>query len=329
MAIRIEDKTPQLGRITLPKGTFLSNPSTAADGGLGLGGATLPPTPQINMWGNVTPGYNAVQLPMAGVADPNPFARYQRTENIFQMADRVLPIAGGAPGQDAAARFINSVFSPQAKPTGMLDKVTSPTQQSVAYQTGLPAGAVPGHQVNQIGATDGLTPEQVRQQMVSAGYSLQYRSGVGEVWVPRAGAAGMAGGNAIGGATDSRGRPEFVDGASLAPGQDVTDARGNRYVGGTPAPDGTAQYALNLANPAARNDTKGRYKWVSEVRKDANGNWVRINRQVLRKVYTRSHLKNRSSGTSGGGRQGDGQPTNPADMGRENNQLVNFRVNYG
>src|SRR5690242_17433617 len=63
MAIKIQaGMLPQYGRITMPKGTFLSNPSTAADGGLGGGGTTppthmapvgLPKVPQITV-GNFT-----------------------------------------------------------------------------------------------------------------------------------------------------------------------------------------------------------------------------------------------------------------------------------
>lgn len=125
------------------------------------------------------------------------------------------------------------------------------------------------------------------------------------------------------GPVDSRGRPEYVNGASLAPGEAVVDANGNRIVGGTPAPDGAAQYAINYANPNAARDTKGRYKWVSDVRKDENGNWVRINRQVLRKVYTRSHLKNKAGG-------GGPAPASPGEVSpTEQNQLVTFRAQYG
>lgn len=175
--------------------------------------------------------------------------------------------------------------------------------------------AIPFSQAMQAGAQDGMTPQQVTQQMLDAGFVQKYIEGVGMSWVRTGTAAGTP---AMGGGYN--GRPEWVDGASLQPGEEVTDVNGNRYVGGTPAPDGTPQYAVNYANPNARDDKHGKYKWVSDVRRDRDGNWVRVNRQVLRKVYTRSHLKKAA------GRR-EQQPT--AAGGTEQNQLVNFRVNYG
>lgn len=182
---------------------------------------------------------------------------------------------------------------------------------------GLPTGAIPAAQANIVGGSDGLTAEQISQKMIQSGYKLSYVSGVGEVWVPTGQGTQAYGGG--GGSASSR--PEWVDGASLAPGESVVDAQGNRYVGGTPAPDGTPQYAVNYANPAAANDKHGKYKWISSVRKDSNGNWVRVNRQVLRKVYTRSFAKKQEI------RQSEA-PQTPAAPG-EYNQLVNFRANFG
>lgn len=198
---------------------------------------------------------------------------------------------------------------------------TQPQTTSFGQAEGLPNGSIPAAQANITGGADGLTPDQVAQKMVAAGYMLTNKPGVGEVWVPSGAGTQAYGGGANG--TSQNTRPEWVDGAALAPGESVTDAYGNRYVGGTPAPDGTPQYAVNYANPAAANDKHGKYKWVSSVRKDSNGNWVRVNKQVLRKVYTRSFAKKQAI------RQIE-NPQNPqANPVGEYNQLVNFRANFG
>jgi hypothetical protein len=215
---------------------------------------------------------------------------------------------GTPPGQP------NSYVSPFAQKAGETAKAWQPA--------GLPSGVIPMSSAMQAGAADGLTNAQVAEQMKQAGFNQRYVEGVGMTWFPNTGVGTAQMGNL--GAGD---RPDYVDGASLQPGESVTDSSGNRWVGGTPTEDGTAQYALNVANPNAAKDTKGKYKWVSEVKKDKNGNWIRVNRQVLRKVYTRSHLKRAAER-----KYEQATPTQPSQGGTstpEYNQLVNFRASFG
>lgn len=342
MAIRLTNQTaaPQYGRITSPRGTFLSNPSTAPDGILGRRGALLPS--QANPYATAQAGISPVTqfdvqpgVPY-GQVPTNPALGYGTNPvgvnvNFQNLGNNILAGVRNALGVDIPTPT-GPVFTP-GTPNSNLGRViqtNSPTTTPFAPQryegmqgVQLQPGVIPAAQANITGGADGLSPEQVRQQMIAAGFTLQNRPGIGEVWVPGAQTTARATG-AGGGALDSRGRPEFVNGAALAPGESMTNANGVRYVGGTPAPDGTAQYAVNLPNQNAANDTHGKYKWISEVKRDSDGNWVRINRQVLRKVYTRSHLKNRGGG--GGGPA----PTAPGEVTPgEQNQLVTFRAQYG
>ena len=316
----------------MPRGTYLSNPSTAADGLLSTGGGAL------NMWQGVTPGYNT-QLQQTNngylLQQQNPFEQYRYRDNTphtpgivpYNRNNYVYPSSGHV------AAGLPSAVLPQ-NPNRYVSPFGEQAQSTANAQYGgsiFGAGGnqiIPANVANQNGALDGMTPQEVATFMQQAGYSQNYISGLGQVW-QKTGVAQQSGAGSPSGGGVYGERPEWVDGAALEPGESVVDARGNRYVGGTPTEDGTAQYAINYANPTAARDTKGKYKWVSEVRKDQNGNWVRINRQVLRKVYTRSHLKNqaskrydqRTAGGAGGGED--------AGSLREYNQLVNFRAQYG
>lgn len=327
MAIRISKgaSIPQAGRITMPKGTYLSSPSTVADGSLGGSSGMNPAAPQVSMWGSVTPGYNTVQTPFAGMIDPNPFAQheYRPPTQPVQLwnpiaPDKFGPLAGVVKfGQDMIK--LGEAAGRPATPTPSFAQSAQTAQQYAQMPTMTQYGAViPMNIANQSGAADGLSPAQVASQMQSAGYTQKWVEDLGQVWV-------KGEGGPVAGSPGAGGRPEWVDGASLAPGESVTDANGNRFVGGTPAPDGTAQYAVNYANPAAAKDTKGKYKWVSNVKKDANGNWVRVNRQVLRKVYTRSHLKKQAAQNEAAAQQEQQAQMQPGEF----NQLVNFRAGFG
>lgn len=336
----------QYGRITRPKGTYLSNPSTAADGSLG-GPSGMNPAP--GWTGNLgygpvsgngmfwTPQNQAPTVPSGQWYSPivNAFNQLNKNmENANQaIKDTKIPTVK-LPGflgsvQNATAPLMNGTMSPQNSYVSPFVKGAN-DQASQEQYGAMPSpndyGAViPMNIANQMGAKDGMTATQVAQQMMSAGYTQKWVQDLGQVWVK--GSAPTGGSQAFGGGTN--GRPDWVDGASLAPGESVTDANGNRFVGGTPAPDGTAQYAINIANTAAAKDTKGKYKWVSDVKKDSNGNWVRVNRQVLRKVYTRSHMKKKAAQAEEQAKQAEAQqPTQQANA-YEYNQLVNFRANYG
>lgn len=345
MAIRINSGVlaPQYGRITAPRGTFLSNPSTAADGSLGGSSGMNPPTPlgqQTGGYAGGTPGYvgeiqnknlwDIVSAPFKQLAGPlNNFDAYLRTVKFAPVnVGPLQPIAQF--GAD-----LNSISEQIAK-----------GQQSSPYQSAFQSagsnkpysgnnaqivspGQIPNAQA-QLGMP-GLSQQQIDETMSARGYIKTSQPGVGEVWV-RTGNSGslqqmaQTANMAYSAETDARGRPVYVSPENLQPGERVTAASGIRYVGGTPYTDqqGTTvgQYARTIPNERAAQDTKGRYKWVSDVRKDQNGNWVRTYRQVLRKVYTRSHFH----GGRGGGNQTD-QSMNQGSP--DQTQLVNLRANYG
>lgn len=323
----------------MPQGSFLSNPSTAPDGPLGAGGAMLPPTPQINMWGNATPGYNTnigadQNGPLSGMF--NAFSQVGNALSRINAAEANRQRTGIQLWQPFQLPGALGLFQNQGqlqKPNQYVSPFATNAAQSTAGASGAASptpitygGVIPVSIANRQGAMDGMTAQQTAAEMQAAGYVQRWVEDLGQVWVPASNTAGGSttpgGGGGFGG-TDERGRPEFVDGASLQPGESVIDANGNRWVGGTPTETGEAQYALNLANPAARDDKHGKYKWVSEVRKDSSGNWIRVNRQVLRKVYTRSHLKKKAS------QRQKQENKSAAANATEFNQLVNFRANYG
>jgi hypothetical protein len=308
----------------MPQGTFLSNPATAADGVLGGGSGTLPGQP-TGFQGNL--GYAPVSQPTPWWQSPwnEAFDKYinQPLKDIQLWKPFKYPQPFDILNQ------LPTGMEQQSKPNKYVSPfVQKNQQQATAQYASMPnlagnPGSIPIAIANQAGAADGMTPQQVAQQMQAAGYVQKWVEDVGQVWVPGSGMAQANGGSmTAGGGTQ---RPEYVDGASLAPGESVVDANGNRFVGGTPTATGESQYAINYANPNAARDTKGKYKWVSDVRKDSNGNWVRINRQVLRKVYTRSHMKQAAQ------RRADERAAAAAPTQNEANysQLVNLRANYG
>lgn len=336
MAIKINEQTyPPAGRLTMPKGTFLSNPSTAADGVNQGGAGMLPPTPQINMWQGVTPGYNQQLAPNTN---------FNNSQNPFTNTSgkNLNPYARYEYGSGFAADFRNFFRGEGqygANPDPLLRSLvapnTTPTNVFKSPSTNAPANSLVGSSIlsapNQISSNQlrqimpGLSAKQLQETMASRGFVRTYVAGVGEVWVRSGEAttnAPIAGGN---------GRPEYVDGASLERGERVTSASGATYYGGQEYTDAdgntVSQYAVTL--PGAREnqdqvDKHGsRYKWVSTVQRDRDGNWVRVNRQVLRKVHTRSHQKKLQARREEAA--ASPQQVNSAEF----NQLVNLRVDFG
>ena len=362
MAIKINEQTyPPAGRLTMPKGTFLSNPSTAADGVTQGGAGMLPPTPQVNMWAGVTPGYNEQLAPNTNFNNSqnpftntsgknlNPFAGYRRPDNLVGQMPPDRYIQGPRPGGfgnitmeqavQEGVRLPNVLRTVLSMPT-IQDTTnapnTSPTNMFKSPSTNAPANSLVGSSIlsapNQISSNQlrqimpGLTAKQLQETMASRGFTRTYVAGVGEVWVRSSEAttnAPIAGGN---------NRPEFVDGASLERGERVVSAGGATYYGGQEYTDAdgntVSQYAVTL--PGVREDPNkvakhgSRYKWVSTVQRDKDGNWVRVNRQVLRKVHTRSHQKKLQA------RREEAAATTPQQVNSaEFNQLVNLRVSFG
>lgn len=327
-----------MGRLTMPRGTFLSNPATASDGVTEGGSGSLPPTPQINPWEGVTPGANKLLAPSAA---SNPWVGSQyvapRYENNYN------PLSGPFnQSVDAFRSVLNTFNTAEAAGTQAIrdalnielpPAVTTPTSVFKSPSTNSPSNTLVGNQVlnsplqissNQLRQImPRLSPKQLQDTMASRGYVRQYRSGVGEIWVK----TGEASTTAPIGSTPN-GRPEYVDPTSLDRGERVTSAAGFTYVGGQDYTDKegntVSQYSLTIpGGPRAGEDKHGKYKWVSTVQRDRDGNWVRVNRQVLRKVYSRSHKKKQQARAEQAA-QAQGQQNQA-----EYNQLVNLRVNYG
>jgi hypothetical protein len=310
----------------------------------------LPATPQINIWQGATPGYNT-QLPSNTYFNnsSNPFAnatgnnlnqfagyQYQAPVPVGQgMTQGPRPGGPTVPVQPVsfgnAMRTLLGVDTVPEQPT---NPNVSPTNVFKSPSTNAPANSLVGsqilnspqqissHQLRQI--MPGLDPKQLQQVMGSRGYQRTYVSGVGEVWVQT--------GEAQTNAPIAAGmRPEYVDPTALERGERVTDAGGFSYVGGadyTNAEGETvSQYAVTIpGGPRAGQDKHGKYKWTSTVRQDKDGNWVRVYRQQLRKVYSRSAQKGRAARAEEAARnQSVARQVNTA----EYNQLVNLRADYG
>lgn len=334
MAIKINaGAAPQAGRITMPKGTYLptnpfSNPSTAASGSLGGGGGTNPGT-----IGNVPIG--GATSPIEQYRQPNFLSDFLQSvdqqmrnqPNAIDMANQFNYGQAQAQLGTTVANVLkgwSDIVKGLSNPATAATTAFTPPKNQTNGLVGTDVSASPNflstHQVSQI--FSGLGAEQKEKLMTSKGYTRSYQAGVGEIWVKTGEGTGTS---AVSGGLDARGRPEFVDPTALEPGERVTAQSGLTFVGGTPYtdPGGTtvAQYTMTI--PGGANDTKGRFKWKSTVQKDADGNWVRIYRKELRKVYTRSHRKKQYQ------RRLDKQQQ-PADVStNEVEQLVNFRANFG
>lgn len=356
MAIRINAGTPpQLGRITMPQGTYLSqtpfdNPAGQAVGELGGSQGT-----NVSMWGGYVPGTNALAANTVGaslVATPqiNPLQQYHEAQrgnfgdtvvtgqkqnfynelgqpveyeqhHIWNGKDTITynPVVHDSSGNRYTWDANKKDYVRDE--TGILNpKPSAPTNTLVGQNfVSAPAQMT----AKQVQAVTGLTGQQLTDFMVKNGYGeRRYMAGVGEVYVKTGEAAPSS---QLQQGIDSRGRPDFVDGASLARGERVTNSRGFTYVGGTPYTDPSGntvgQYAVTV--PGVKNDPKGMFKWKERTQKDSNGNWVKIYSQEVRKVYSqraerlREARADRAKKGRGGGNGGSQQ------------QLVNLRVNYG
>lgn len=329
MAIRVTTGTvPPMGRLTMPKGTFLSNPSTAGVGSLGGPQGMNPALGQTpdylntNTWGQ---SINPLGTEDArGNAPANPF---QGIVDWFKGFTALTPEGAGKLMQPNAARAYQNLFAltqPNDTPTNAFTPPKSKTNTLVGQDIGSSPEFLSQHQIGQL--FPGIDRSKLEAVMGSKGYVRQYQMGVGEIWVKTGeGTGGESFASATSGGLDARGRPEFVDPTLLEPGERVTSQSGLTFVGGTdytdPSGNTVSQYSITL--PGGANDTKGRYKWSSTIRKDEQGNWVRIYRKELRKVYTRSH-RNRAQGRREARRNQQNQVN-----GNEVNQLVNLRVDFG
>lgn len=349
MAIRInQGAAPQAGRMSMPKGTYLpnnlpfSNPSTAADGALGGGSGLNPgsvvPSAGMIAGGNLQPG--GTPSPLQQYNQPNFIGNFlQQMDTDMRNQPTMVDMANQfdikkaeaaygtlvANGMKGFADIIKGLSNPSTAPTSSFTPPSNQTNSLVGTEVSASPNFLTNHQVQQI--MPGLTDKDKQRIMQEKGYTQSYQAGVGVVWVKTGeGSGGQQNtSSAVSGELDARGRPQFVDPTQLEPGERVTAASGVTYAGGTPytnaAGTTVAQYAITL--PGGANDTKGRYKWKSTVRQDQDGNWVRIYRKELRKVYTRSHRKKVYARRE----EAQSQARDVSDA--EISQLVNLRADFG
>lgn len=352
MAIKInQGSAPVLGRITMPKGTFLSDPlpplsqpSTAADGALGTGGAMLPPTPQLGgVPGSVEGGRG--QLVPWGNNRPAPFASggnpfLQGGQGAAQWNAATDPNRSlwadlrdwfrgeGKYGQNPDP-LLRSIINPAAPTTGTL---SAPTNSLVGNDIGSsPTGLAP-EQVKRL--FPNMTDSQIAQQMAAKGYTYTYTGGRGGIWVKTGEGTGeVVNSTPASAPVDARGRPEWVDPTSLQRNERVTTSNGLTYVGGTPTASGQAQYAVTY--PGGVSDE--RYKWSSQTRQDSDGNWVKIYKREKRAQYTKQWRKKQQARAEEEVRNAPAptaqpeyvQPSVTVSPPVEYTQLVNLRADYG
>lgn len=338
MPIRIKTGVPaQYGRITMPQGTFLtdpfsnqqplSNPSAAFNG-------------LTNGYAGTTPGFIGQPQGAQPLYTPGNYASaaVQKGFNwkgflesiLYTDMNKASQIFG--PGalsfmqaQNTAMDEIrNSVQSQAGAPTNVFSPptLTSPSNSLVGRDPTNEPNILSMQTLQQIFA--GRSPQEISDAMMQNGYIRRYEMGSGEFFVKATTGAGD-----MTSLTDSRGRPSYVDGASLAQGERVTSASGVSYVGGTPytnkeTGETVGQYAITL--PGVKNDPHGKFKWTSTVVKDDSGNFVRIYRQQLRKVYTKRARELRAYRAERDAAQPE---QTPESQGIAANQLVSLRAQYG
>ena len=360
MAIRIDKGTvPPLGRITLPQGTFLSSqapfsqPSTAADGSLGTGGAMLPATPQVPL-GPAAPG--GIQ---PGIGGPQSFGE------LFSPTNPGRATQGGGSGPNSMQVDLNNfidwwrrTMNPQNPGRNVVGGANYPDVKGTPWGSGSPTQALnePTHSLvgNDIGASPtglslqqvsnlfpGLSQKQIQETMAGMGYTYQYAGGRGGMWVKTGEGTGTAlptssqNLSSQGAPLDARGRPQWVDPTALERGERVTTQSGTTFVGGTPTASGQAQYAVTI--PGGVDDE--RYKWAEKTRQDDAGNWVKVYSRVKRAQYTRQWRKKQQARAEEAAAAAapvqqqapvaQPQPSMTVQPPVGFNQLVNLRADYG
>jgi hypothetical protein len=360
MAIKINAGTPpQLGRITMPKGTYLpsnsfDNPGGAVDGVLGGAAGN-----NVGMWGGYIPGSNILKgtVGLGGNAPSiNPFTGNYNPQPTFGASPNPL---GTAKPPKVTLPQDKLFYNDLGEPVEYEQHHIWDGQETVTYnpivrdaqgnqytwdpakkdyvRDSTSAFANPTSPANGFVGQDllsaptqltmqqirsmmgGMTPDQINETMASRGYTRSYVSGVGEVFTQTSQPTTTKAKNPT---VDSRGRPEFVDPTALQRGERVTDARGMTYVGGTPYTDKNGKTVSQYAVtlPGVKDDPHGKYKWTSRVVQDDSGNWVNVYSQELRKVW-----KNGGNGNGGDGKKKKVNTGN----GNAPSTLVNLRADYG
>jgi hypothetical protein len=224
-------------------------------------------------------------------------------------------------------------LSPDFKPTTAFNgsSVASPTNNLVGEGFGAMPSRMEMNTLKQI--FPGKDFNAIKEIMSLKGYEwLPYNGGFFANATGSGTNSEKAQQQAISGGLDERGRPivnPFELGATLQPGERAVVSGGTGVTGGTPYTDAqgntVAQYAITY--PSNGRDKSDKYKLTSTVQKDREGNWVRIYKYELRKVYTRSHFKKQQ------GRREEARANQQAQTQTtpsfESSQLVNLRANYG
>jgi hypothetical protein len=343
MAIKIKaGQLPSYGRITMPKGTYLSNPATAASGGLGgPQGANPPgmspvgqsPVPQINLgtfsgflqnlfnpYKNAGPSNALNQFPVNFAQDP-----------LNPNRDAAYP----APKQNPLDQFIKGLWTPKdTTPTSAFQTPSSPTNNLVGTGIGSYPSRLDMGTLQQI--LPGKSFDEIRGIMQLKGYEwIPEGSFFGRSATPTATAEALAG-KQTELLRDNSGRVfgnPYEIGPTLAPGERAVTAghkteagttvgSGIGVTGGTPYTDKegntVAQYAVSYGF--------GGDRWKYNISQDREGNWVRTYYRTFSKARSRSALKRKQNIKAQNRGQQQPQDKGMVDAG---NQLVNLRANFG
>lgn len=364
MAIKIKSgELPSYGRITMPKGTYLSNPSTAASGSLGgpQGANPPPPTGMVPVGQTPVPQINAGSF--TGFLQ-NLYNKYTQTNPFGQAASSLLqnplnPMGNVQPPtvnqglMDTAKDWITGTGVYGTNPDPFLASFTNRDPKS---PTGaLKAPTNPSN--NLVGNGIGKTPARLDMgtlQQILPGKSFDEIRGIMELkgyeWLPYNGGffanAGGPGGSAEQLATqqqtllrDNSGRTygnPFEIGPTLAPGERTVTA-GHKTEAGTTVGSGVGvtggtSYTDKNGNTVqqyAVSYGSGGDRWKYNIQKDAAGNWVRIYYRTFSKARSRSALKRKANNRENGRTPRDYNDNGTRGSGEQYNQLVNLRADFG
>lgn len=331
MAIKIAPgMTPSYGRITMPKGTFLSNPSTAADGSLGGGSGMNPTAPTSQIPGVNTPVGGATS-PLEQYRTQNPVSNFltgiqkqiMNQPTMLEMAQSFDFKQAQAQYGSGVAGFLQAyanIVTGNKNPTKAFgdnpEAITPPKNNIVGQDISTMPSALSLGTLQQI--LPGKSFDQIAQVMKAKGYE----------WVPYGGgffanATGSGGSEElaktqVSALKDDRGRMQvnpFELGPTLEPGERAVVSGGYGVTGGTPTESGQAQYAVTMPGQGDR--------WKYNIKQDSDGNWVRIYYRTNGRVNKRSQENRRRRAQE----RAAANASQPATS--EVNELVTLRANYG
>lgn len=336
---------PPTTRLTQPKGTFLSSPSTAADGF--FGGAQPSNIPQIGA---------QVGTPAATTAGYSSFENIvKRLFDFRTVSDRLYDspsqpkqpqgFVGNVPG-GMSGNPINKPTTYTSTPSGIFNQSSGANQtvnNSITSQTHNLIGADIAANPNEMNFDTlqtifpGRSAAEIQSFMQAKGYTYQaYPYGGGTFVLTNPQAAQSSQANML--QTNFGNQVSFTNGAdvgaSLARGEKLKVSAGYNMVGGAKTtvaqgttPAGTSQYAVTYGTVDKKLEAKGAYKWTSKTVKDKNGNWVKVYEKVLRGPYSKGGQQQQAVNAER--RQAQQQQQQDQNQGQTFNQLVTMRVNYG